>query len=115
MRSISVSQMPATGDIIDFGGGNAHLCALTAAGRVSCWGTTNASGQLGRDPLNSSSTMTPVDVGLSDVIQVSARRDNTCAMRSTGQVQCWGANARGQIGDGNTGGDRLVPSPVSGL
>lgn len=68
--------------------GDNHACALLLDGTVRCWGG-NGKGQLG-DGTTAVRT-TPVDVlGLSDVIDIDAGGTATCAVRSGGDVWCWG-------------------------
>jgi alpha-tubulin suppressor-like RCC1 family protein len=46
--------------------------------------------------------------------RIAVGTDHTCVLLSSGQVQCWGKNSAGQIGDG-TQTDRTVPTLVAGL
>lgn len=98
--------------------GTFHTCAQTRQGRVFCWGIATLVG-LGNsaqgDAENGTFFTRPQSVpGLDDVVELRAGAHHTCARRRSGQVQCWGENARGQVGDG-TAIARLVPTAVIGL
>lgn len=45
---------------------------------------------------------------------IAAGLRHTCALTTTGAVECWGSNAFGQLGDGNTA-ETGVPVSVTGL
>ncbi len=80
--------------------GNSHVCALTTAGGVQCWGNGNY-GQLGDNSNSSTQRLAPVQVtGLtSGVAAISAGAEFTCALLTTGAVQCWGRGDLGQVGN----------------
>lgn len=87
--------------------GNESTCALLSSGRVSCWGS-NDSGQLGRGMV-AADTASPAEVvavagpgALTGIDQVAVGDDHACALTSSGEVLCWGANDYGQLGDGTT-------------
>jgi alpha-tubulin suppressor-like RCC1 family protein len=90
-----------------------HVCALTRAGAVECWGS-NESGELGNNSVSNSPE--PVEVtGLGSGIQsISAGVYHTCALTAVGGVECWGSNHDGALGD-NSRSDSPVPVRVVGF
>jgi alpha-tubulin suppressor-like RCC1 family protein len=93
--------------------GDAHTCAVTAAGGARCWGW-NPYGQIGDG--TTADRHTPVDVwGFSSgMATISAGSGYTCSVTSSGGAKCWGWNLFDQLGDG-TGTDTPYPVGVSGL
>jgi alpha-tubulin suppressor-like RCC1 family protein len=84
--------------------GDLHSCALTDEGNVYCWGEGDL-GRLGYGNTNDlgraagSMPTTPVPIG-GVAIDITAGRDFSCAVLTTGEVKCWGNNASGQLGNG---------------
>lgn len=88
--------------------GFVHTCALSAAGAVRCWGSSDAMvghGQMGYGSLDAvgdePGEMPPPDVDVGGVVaQLAAGGFNTCAVLIDGTVRCWGKGDEGQLGYG---------------
>jgi len=88
--------------------GFGHSCAIANNG-VFCWGA-NDQGQLGDGTTaGSAAALHVMDLGANN--NVVAGANYTCAFDQpnfwTGRAYCWGANSRGQLGDGSTTERRL--------
>ncbi len=93
--------------------GDAHSCSLDREGVVRCWGA-NDRGQLGTGTREAAGINETPRTVLTGAIAVNAAHEHTCALLRDGEVRCWGANDRGQLGDGTTD-DGLSPITVSAL
>ena len=88
-------------------------CALMTTGEVRCWGLNNT-GQLGDGTDTDSGT--PVQVlGLDErATQISMGFGYACAITADANLECWGSNGSGQLGDG-TNSDSATAVDVSSL
>jgi len=90
--------------------GNHHTCAILDNESVKCWGA-NASGQLGLGDTNNrgdnssemGNNLPSVDLGSGIKAKaIATGGSHTCAILDNESVKCWGANASGQLGLGDT-------------
>jgi alpha-tubulin suppressor-like RCC1 family protein len=90
--------------------GGDFTCAILNDGGVRCVGA-NGRGQLGRGdttsigdaPGETGDSLIPVNLGAGrTALEISAGNTHTCALLDNGKVQCWGGNAYGELGIGNT-------------
>lgn len=93
--------------------GNMHVCAVLADNTTDCWGD-NAHGELGDG--SQTDRYTPVAVsGLTSATRVTASAaDHTCALLSSGAIDCWGYNMWYELGD-DIYGLSTTPVPVDPL
>jgi alpha-tubulin suppressor-like RCC1 family protein len=97
---------------IDVDGGLNHVCALLDDGIVKCWGS-NSYGQLGRNSTMSSPDPRPV-LNISSAWQLAVGQNHACVLITssipgTDDIQCWGLNKDGQLGNGT---NENSPVPV---
>jgi alpha-tubulin suppressor-like RCC1 family protein len=99
-------------DVVALTSGRWHTCVLLRDRSVRCWGW-NYDGQLG-DGTRGDRRAPIVVTGVSDVEEVHAQWDFTCARTTRGTVACWGENEHGQLGLGDRHA-RAEPTVVTGL
>ncbi len=107
--------------VVDISTGlNDHVCALTSAQQVWCWGS-NSYGQLGHSSANdidicptTKCIAAPAMVATTALSgsKVSSSALGTCAESTTGFV-CWGSNVYGQLGTKPDTLEHFMPAPVS--
>jgi len=81
-------------DAVAIATGDGHSCAIRVGGQVVCWGYANQWGQVGDGTYESRLTPVPVN-GLTDAVQLVSGGGDTCALRASGIVACWGLAAGG--------------------
>src|SRR5450432_133691 len=102
-------QVPGITDCVQITGGANHTCLFHADGTVSCWGS-NVSGQVGQPASatgscsESSGSVVPCITspatvpGLTNVADIYASEQYSCARKSDLTVSCWGDNSGGELG-----------------
>lgn len=76
-----------------------HACALTRDGEVYCWGD-NRAGQAAQDEQTPRVENPALVEGLSNIRDLVAGAEHTCAATKGGSLFCWGKNDQGQLGLG---------------
>jgi alpha-tubulin suppressor-like RCC1 family protein len=86
------------------------ICAVRTSGAAKCWGE-GYNGGLG-DGVGEDQSSVPVPVvNLTNITAIAAGASHLCALLSTGNVDCWGFDGAGQVG--NAGADPNVnPTPL---
>jgi alpha-tubulin suppressor-like RCC1 family protein len=98
-----ITAIDAVEHAIDVDSGLGHVCALVDDGTVSCWGSNNY-GQLGRGTTKSGQDPETV-LNLSGAWQLAVGKYHACVLivsdtPGSDDIQCWGLNSDGQLGDG---------------
>ncbi len=110
-KVLTPTRVAGVSDATEVAAGEFHTLALRSGGTVLAWGG-GAAGQLG-DGTTSLSRATPRAVSaLAGVVHIGAGAEHSLAVTSSGAVFAWGANAKGQLGDGTTTA-RSVPVRMS--
>ncbi|MFH1728549.1 MAG: PKD domain-containing protein [Pseudomonadota bacterium] len=81
--------------------GDSHTCAILENDTVKCWGA-NHNGQLGNASLTSSNTPVLISGTYSNPYKVYASEHFTCLLSGDDNVNCWGDNDFGQLGNNDS-------------
>jgi alpha-tubulin suppressor-like RCC1 family protein len=101
-------------------GGN-HSCAIDIGGAAFCWGFNDA-GQLGIGSVTPGSGPAFANLFPNTVVDGhtfsatfggASGSDHSCAITLQKTTYCWGFNVDGRLGNGQSGVDLKVPSPVA--
>lgn len=76
-------------------------CAVTTNKKLFCWGR-NYIGQLGTGDTTQRLNPTAIDATENYVSVASKFSQSVCGLTDAGKIKCWGNNADGQLGIGNT-------------
>lgn len=103
---VLVQDLPA--GAIELAAGRDHTCALLVSGAVYCWGS-DLTEQDAAQTFVFHLTAMPVDGLEENVKAIAAGLRHTCALFTSGAVHCWGVNDQGQVGNGGTALEGVVP------
>lgn len=91
------------------------FCSIVGSGGVDCWGG-DGSGELGNGDFRESTVPVPVlgtsDADLTGVQGIFENGLGYCALLTSGQVDCWGEDQNGNLGDGSSASPSDVAESV---
>jgi len=106
-RSAPATAVALPGKARDLAAGAHHACARLENQTVACWGA-NEAGQLGLGDEDDRPRPAVVPLGSARALAIASRLGATCLLLDDHSLTCWGQNASGQLGLGDTG-DRGAP------
>jgi alpha-tubulin suppressor-like RCC1 family protein len=102
--------VPISTGIANISAGGHHTCVTRSLdGTIDCFGE-NESGEIGDGVTGGVATKAFAVSGLSGALAVSAGVSHSCAVFPLGNVECWGDNSFGELGDGT---HTSSPTPVA--
>jgi len=113
MESSTPVAVSGLSDATGIAAGNSDGCALLSPGTINCWGD-DGSGELGNGSTGGDYSSPVAVSAINNATFVSPAFEYTCAVLSSGGIDCWGTNDLGQLGDGTTTPTN-VPGPVTGI
>jgi alpha-tubulin suppressor-like RCC1 family protein len=82
-------------------GGNENCVIVQGAGQVACWGS-DSDGQIGNGVAPGGTSEQITMTGVVNATAIVVGGDHACALVQNGSVECWGYNAAGEIGTGQS-------------
>jgi alpha-tubulin suppressor-like RCC1 family protein len=88
----------AATDWVDLSAGVVHTCAIKTNGGLFCWGY-NDYNELGNDATMESLVPIQESAFATDWVKLSAGSSHTCAIKTNGELFCWGNDDYGELGN----------------
>jgi alpha-tubulin suppressor-like RCC1 family protein len=107
-QSDSPVEMSLCGPAVDVAAGNNSVCVVLQTGVVECYGD-NTYGELGDGSQGNTSSAPVFANGITNAVAIVGGYAHFCALLATGQVECWGANTEGELGNEAGGPDQDSP------
>jgi len=112
----SASCLPgsAAGIVADrLAAGADHSCAIDGDHHVHCWGA-NDLGQLGDGTTVDRPVPTSIELDdTTEIVDITAGAEHSCALARDGTAGCWGANESGQLGIDAFGEFKTSAAPIA--
>lgn len=110
-----LAAQPGPARFVQVSAGQSHSCGLTDQGAAYCWGgdILGAAGDGDPDPfaqLRAVAVAMPPGVRFT---RITTGTSQSCALATGGQAYCWGADTRGEVGDGPPMAKRNTPVQVA--
>jgi alpha-tubulin suppressor-like RCC1 family protein len=114
------TRLPTLSDIVFIDMGNYNGAAIDSTGRLYMWGTNNE-GQLGIGSSGAVSSLGATQYynvpgnynGITDAKAICIGSYHVVLIKTNGQVQTWGTNAYGRLGNGSTSTNSFSPYNTS--
>ena len=87
----ATADVPA-GPFIAVSAGDNHNCAIRKSGEITCWGHDRGVWLDAEGRVVGTFANGQTDPPAGSFSAVSAAQDHTCAIRTSGEIECWGAN-----------------------
>lgn len=114
-RFVPVQVSGLESGVVAAAAGAGHTCALLINGEARCWGD-NINGALGDGTRTDRATPAPVANIGGSAVALTSGGGHSCAVSSPSRVlQCWGNDLYGQLGDGTSAPQRVVPVAAAGF
>jgi alpha-tubulin suppressor-like RCC1 family protein len=117
-NNVNPTLLPLPQRAVDLDIGDIHACATLEDGALMCWGQ-NGSGMVGNPNYQAASRPTRLTPHIADSSLITCGFRNTCLVRTSsgtttstvGQVQCFGENGYGTVGNSLTGDESRYLEP----
>jgi len=101
------------GSYTSIAAGPDFTCAINADSAAFCWGQ-NESGELGNGTVGVGNPVPVAVTGGLPFVHLAGGWYHACGLTGTGAAYCWGLNASGELGTGDTASMESTPVPVAG-